>query len=215
LTFICSWTKKQKLATARHEFACGVVNGKVYVVGGKTGKNGEDLSSMEVYDLENDNWTPSVPLKKPRYGSFAAGVDGKLYVLGGRSSFTLGSARFMDVFDPENVTWKEVKNGAAMVLTHAVVNKKIFCIEWKDDRSLRSYDTAMNQWTKVSLPLPCKARAGFSMSTYGGRLQFFPTTVNPYYQTMVYDPEAPKGAEWQTTPIKARGAVLSCATMTA
>ncbi|CAM6128849.1 unnamed protein product [Calypogeia fissa] len=209
-----NWTKVASMKAARYEFACGVLDGKVYVVGGH-GHDGEALASMEVYDLEEDEWKTSIPLKKPRWGCFSAGVEGKLYVFGGRSSFTLGSARFMDVFDPKTGSWSEVKNGCAMVLTHAVNNGKIYTIEWKDERSLRCYDTAKNMWTKVTLPIPCKSRAGFCLGTYGSKLQFFPTEAKPCYETIVYDPEAPKGSEWQTTTIKARGAVMSCATMTA
>lgn len=208
------WKKGASMKTARYEFACGVLGGKVYVVGGH-GTGGEALASMEVYDPDKDEWTCSSPLRKPRWGCFAAGVEGKLYVLGGRSSFTLGSARFMDVFDPKTGNWHEVKNGCAMVLTHAVVSGKIFCMEWKDERSLRCYNTADDTWTKIILPLPRKSLAGFCFGTYDGKIQFFPTTVKPTYQTIVYDPEASKGLEWQTTPIKARGACLSCATMTA
>ncbi|KAG6544154.1 hypothetical protein Mapa_014354 [Marchantia paleacea] len=207
------WVKGASLNTPRSHFGCGVLDGKLYVVGG-SGFDDERLASMEVYDPERDEWTMSTPLRKSRWSCFAAGVGGKLYVLGGRSSFTLGNCRSIDVYDPKIGKWTEFKNGCQMVLTHAVINDKIYCLEWKDERSLKVYNTADNTWTRILLPLPSNMRTSFCLGTLGGKLWLFPNTKITS-ETLVYNPEAARGSEWQTSPIKASGPCLGCAALTA
>ncbi|BBN16655.1 hypothetical protein MPTK1_7g08240 [Marchantia polymorpha subsp. ruderalis] len=207
------WVKGASLNTPRSQFGCGVVDGKLYVVGG-SGADDERLSSMEVYDPERDEWTRSANLRKSRWSCFAAGVGGKLYVMGGRSSFTLGNCRSIDVFDPKTGNWTELKNGCQMVLTHAVINDKIYCLEWKDERSLKVYNTADNTWTRILLPLPSNMRTSFCLGTVGGKLWLFPNSKITS-ETLVYNPEAARGSEWQTSPLKASGPCFGCAALTA
>ncbi|KAF0933890.1 hypothetical protein E2562_020023, partial [Oryza meyeriana var. granulata] len=146
------WVELSKMNVARCDFACAEVNGMIYVAGG-FGPNGDSLSSVEVYDPEQNKWTLIESLRRPRWGCFACSFEGKLYVMGGRSSFTIGNSRFVDVYNPNNHTWGEVKNGCVMVTANAVLDKKLFCIEWKNQRSLAVFNPADNSWQKVPVPL--------------------------------------------------------------
>ena len=56
----------------------GVINGKLYVVGGSTNK-------LDIYDPATNLWSSGAPLPTPRSGAGAAVVGGKLYVIGGFS----------------------------------------------------------------------------------------------------------------------------------
>lgn len=199
---------------ARYDFACTEVNGLVYVVGGY-GIEGENLSSAEVYDPDSDKWTLIESLRRPRWGCFACSFEGKLYVMGGRSSFTIGHSRFVDIYNPEQHTWCEMKNGCVMVTAHAVLGKKLFCMEWKNQRKLAIYDSENNSWRMVPVPLTGSSSIGFRFGILEGKLLLFSLKEDAEYRTLLYDPNAAAGSEWQTSEIKPAGLCLCSVTIKA
>ncbi|GMI99779.1 hypothetical protein like AT1G67480 [Hibiscus trionum] len=210
-----SWSKLADLNVARAEFACAEVNGMVYVVGGY-GIEGERLSTVEVYDPDTDKWTLIESLRRPRWDCFACGLNGKLYVMGGRSSFTIGHSRSVDVYDPRNRHWCEMKNsGCLMVTNHAVVGKKIFCIEWKNQRELAIFDPENGSWKRVWVPLTGSTNIGLRFGNMGGKLLLFSVEGDRDYQTLLYDPNATPGSEWQTSNIKPSGLCICSVTIKA
>eukprot|EP01018_Ginkgo_biloba_P035253 Gb_18786 [translate_table: standard] len=208
------WSVLAKMKVARYEFACAVVNGLVYAVGGH-GVGGENLSSVEVFDPQENSWTLIESLRCPRWGCFACGLEGKLYVMGGRSSFTLGNSRCIDVYNPENHNWNDMKNGCVMVVAHAVLDKKLYCMEWKNERKLAVYNESDNSWKKVPIPLTGSVNIGFCFGILNGKLLLFSTKMEPFYKPLAYDPNAVPGSEWQTTDIRPLGACICSATIIA
>lgn len=84
------WTKGTPAPTARNSAAATVIDGLIYVVGGR--KNviqddgtqlQENLSTLEVYDPKTDLWKTLKPMPEALGGNAAATVDGMLYVFGG------------------------------------------------------------------------------------------------------------------------------------
>ncbi|KAF9603018.1 hypothetical protein IFM89_033645 [Coptis chinensis] len=209
-----SWSTLATMNVARYDFACAEVNGMVYAVGGY-GSNGESLSSAEVYDPENNEWTLIESLRRPRWGCFACGIEGKLYVMGGRSSFTIGNSRFVDIYNPECHSWCEMKNGCVMVTAHAVMGNKLFCMEWKNQRKLAIYNPDDNSWKMVPVPVAGSSRVGFCFGILDKKLLLFSLEEEPGYQTLLYDPDAAPGSEWQTSAIKQSGLCLCCVTIKA
>ncbi|KAE8716154.1 F-box/kelch-repeat protein [Hibiscus syriacus] len=210
--FLNRWSKLADLNVARADFACAEVNGMVYVVGGY-GIEGKSLSTVEVYDPETGKWTVIESLRRPRWGCFACGLNGKLYVFGGRSSFTIGNSRFVDVYDPMRGRWCEMKNGGCvMVTTHAVVEKKLFCIEWENQRKVAIFDPDNGSWKRVWVPSTGSTSVGFRLGNEGGKLLLFTAEGD---QTLVYDPNATPGSEWRTSNIKPSGLCLCSVTIKA
>lgn len=199
---------------ARYDFACAEVNGVVYAVGGY-GVDGVSLSSAEVYDPETNIWTLIESLRRPRWGCFAYGIEGKLYVMGGRSSFTIGNSRFVDVYNPKDRTWCEVKNGCVMVTAHAVLGKQLFCMEWKNQRKLAIFNPNDNSWKMIPVPLTGSSRVGFRFGILDDKLLLFSVEKEPGYCTLLYDPNAATGSEWQTSSIKPSGLCLCSVTIKA
>ncbi|XP_010905202.1 F-box/kelch-repeat protein At1g67480 [Elaeis guineensis] len=208
------WSMLAKMNVARYDFACAEVNGVIYAVGGY-GSNGESLSSAEMYDPDKNKWTLIESLRCPRWGCFACSFEGKLYVMGGRSSFTIGNSRFVDVYSPEQHTWCEMKNGCVMVTAHAVLDKKLFCMEWKNQRKLAIFNPVDNSWHKVPVPLTGSSAIGFRFGILDGKLLLFSLEEDPGYQTLLYDPDAPVGSEWQTSSLKPSGLCLCSVTIKA
>ncbi|KAJ9709831.1 hypothetical protein PVL29_001347 [Vitis rotundifolia] len=209
-----SWSKLANMNVARNDFACAEVNGMVYAVGGY-GADGDSLSSAEMYDADADKWILIESLRRPRYGCFACGFEGKLYVMGGRSSFTIGNSRFVDVYNPERHTWCEMKNGRVMVTAHAVLGKKLFCMEWKNQRKLAIFNPEDNSWKMVPVPLTGSSSIGFRFGILEGKLLLFSLEEDPGYRTLLYDPDAAPGSEWQTSEIKPSGSCLCSVTIKA
>lgn len=209
------WSVLAKMKFGRYDFACSEVNGMIYAVGGY-GSDGNGLSVAEVYDPDKNEWTLIDDLRRPRYGCFACSFGGKLYVMGGRSSFTIGNSRFVDVYSPDGRSWCEMKNrGCVMVTAHAVVGKKLFCMEWLNGRELAIFDPADNSWRKVSVPLAGSSAIRIRFGVLGDKLLLFSLDMDPTYRTLIYDPTAPSGSEWRTSAIKPSGTCLGTVTIEA
>lgn len=197
---------------ARYDFACAEVNGMVYAVGGY-GTDGESLSCAEVYDPDTNKWTAIESLRRPRWGCFAFGYEGKLYVMGGRSSFTIGNSRFVDVYNTEKHSWCEMKNGCVMVTAHAVLGNKLFCIEWKNQRKLAIFDSEDNSWKMVPVPVTGSSSIRFQFGILYGKLLLFSLQEGPGSNTLLYDPNAAPGSDWQTSNIKLSGLCVCSVTI--
>ncbi|XP_065873696.1 F-box/kelch-repeat protein At1g67480 isoform X3 [Euphorbia lathyris] len=209
-----SWSKLLDMNVARYDFACAEVNGKVYAVGGY-GVDGNSLSSVEMYDPDTEKWTLIESLRRPRWGCFACSFEGKLYVMGGRSSFSIGNSKCVDVYNPEMHTWCQMKNGCVMVTAHAVLGKKLFCMEWKNQRKLTIFDPEDNSWKMVPIPVKGSSSIGFQFGILDGKLLLFSLEKESGYLTLLYDPNASPGSEWRTSEIKPSGLCLCSVTIEA
>ncbi|KAI4382524.1 hypothetical protein MLD38_008477 [Melastoma candidum] len=207
-----SWSKLASMNVARYDFACAEVNGLVYVAGGY-GVDGSSLSSVEVYNPDINKWTLIESLRRPRWGCFACGFEGKLYVMGGRSNFTIGNSKYVDVYDPERHSWCEMKNGCVMVTAHALLEKKLFCMEWKNQRKLTIFNPEDNSWKMVPVPLTGSSSIGFQFGILDGKLLLFSMQEDPGYRTLIYDPLATPGSEWKTSEIKPPGLCVCSVTI--
>lgn len=206
------WGALAKMNVARRDFACAEVNGVIYVAGG-FGSHGNSLSSVEAYDPQQNKWTLIESLRRPRWGCFACGLNSKLYIMGGRSSFTIGNSRFVDVFDPDRHAWDEIKKGCVMVTSHAVLDKRLFCIEWKNQRSLAIFDPSDNSWQEISVPLTGSSSTRFCLGVLNKKLLLFSQEEEPGYQTLMYDPTALTGSAWHASKLKPSGLCLCSVTI--
>ena len=197
---------------ARRDFACAEVNGVIYVAGG-FGPAGDSLTSVEAYNPQLNRWTLIESLRRPRWGCFACSFDGKLYIMGGRSSFTIGNSRSVDVYDPSRHAWDEIKKGCVMVTSHAVLDKRLFCIEWKNQRSLAAFNPADKSWQRIPVPLTGSSSTRFCLGVLGGKVLLLSMEQEPRYQTLIYDPAAPKGSEWGTSKLKPLGLCMCSLTI--
>ena len=75
-----TWTTCSPMPTARGLAAVGVVDGKIYIVGGQ---DSESLGDNQVYDPAADDWDIAAPLAVSRGGIAGGVVDNHLYLAGG------------------------------------------------------------------------------------------------------------------------------------
>jgi N-acetylneuraminic acid mutarotase len=106
------WETRQPMSVPRNHAFSGVVNGKIYVIGGRTG-HGFILSAtntdvVEAYDPVSNMWSmPKERMPSARSGG-ASGTDGRLiYVAGGEVTTTelVGAFRALEAYDPATNSW--------------------------------------------------------------------------------------------------------------
>jgi N-acetylneuraminic acid mutarotase len=106
------WESRRPMSVPRNHAFSGVVNGKIYVIGGRTG-HGFILSAtntdvVEEYNPVNDSWSvPKERMPTARSGG-ASGSDGRrIYVAGGEvtTKDLVGAFRSVEAFDPLTNSW--------------------------------------------------------------------------------------------------------------
>lgn len=101
-----TWTYGASMPTRRQHVDCGVVNGKIYVIGGLlswdafTGIN-------EAYDPATNTWETKAPMPTPRHNPAITVYEDKIYVFGGSGSTTdiWAFQNTVEVYDPATDTW--------------------------------------------------------------------------------------------------------------
>ena len=107
-----TWESRNPMSVPRNHAFSGVVNGKIYVIGGRTG-HGFILSAtntdvVEAYDPAANTWSmPKERMPTARSGG-ASGTDGRrIYVAGGEvtTSELVGAFRAVEAYDPATNSW--------------------------------------------------------------------------------------------------------------
>lgn len=100
-----AWSLRAPAPTARGGIGAGVVNGRIYVVGGEGAPRGQFPTGVfpmtESYDPATDRWATHARMRTPRHGMGAAGIGGKLYVPAGATMQGGGTqVMVMEIFVP-------------------------------------------------------------------------------------------------------------------
>jgi N-acetylneuraminic acid mutarotase len=188
-----SWATRTSMpGPARNQFAGGVVNAKIYVVGGVT-LGGAALSTVQEYDPATDTWTAKAGMPTPRWGLGVAVVNNELYAIGGTNGFTF--TPIIEKYSPVSDTWATIA-GSEMPTPRqdfavAVLDGKIFTMGGYISHfvTVEAYDPATNTWSfKASLPT---GKYYLGAASVGGRIFVFggsPDGTNTLAENHVYDP---------------------------
>ena len=153
-----TWETRAPMPVSRQELASGVLNGKLYVIGGYDAVRAS-TATVQVYNPSTDTWALAHPLPYGVNHNAAAVAGGKLY------SFGAGGGVF--VYNPNNNSWVArasshyVHSRTAAV---GVINDKIYVAGGMDtpsQRELEVYDPVANRWTvKAPMHVPRNHTAG-------------------------------------------------------
>ncbi|MEC3589315.1 kelch repeat-containing protein [Bacillus mojavensis] len=72
------WKERADLPEPRVGASSGVVDGKIYVIGGGTVKSGTYGNQTFVYDPKTNEWTKKADMPTERGGAATVTVDGKI-----------------------------------------------------------------------------------------------------------------------------------------
>lgn len=171
------WALRSPMPTGRSAGGAAVINGKVYVAGGRVPR-GKDFA---VYDVAADRWEtlPDLPTGRNHLGVGA--VDGKVYVAGGRfgSGFNSERTAVLEIFDPATGVWTEgpplpgPRGGVASV----VANGCLFVIggegNYQDVRGLsvenEAFDPRTGTWHSLP-PMPTPTHGLVGAAFVSGRI---------------------------------------------
>lgn len=119
-----TYRERAAAPTARNHALSGVIDGKLYVTGGRgpghEGNDASNLTATEVYDPVADRWEPRAELPTPRSGGAAAVLGGKLYVLGGGLPGNQVHA-VVERYDPATDRWERLGDMPAAMTGHRAV----------------------------------------------------------------------------------------------
>jgi N-acetylneuraminic acid mutarotase len=106
------WQSRRPMAVPRNHAFGGAVNGKIYVIGGRTGQgfilSATNTDVVEEYSPVSDTWSaPKERMPTARSGG-AWGTDGRrIYVAGGEVTTTelVGAFRAIEAYEPATNSW--------------------------------------------------------------------------------------------------------------
>jgi len=106
------WESRRPMSVARNHAYAAAVNGKIYVIGGRTGHafilSATNTDVVEEYSPVSDMWSaPKERMPTPRSGG-AWGTDGRrIYVAGGEvtTKELVGAFRAVEAYDPATNSW--------------------------------------------------------------------------------------------------------------
>jgi len=107
-----TWRTRAPMPTPRNHTAAGVVDGKIYVIGGRIGAAfiaaSSDLANVEAYDPATDTWgRPLAKMPTARSGLDVGVYKGRIYVAGGENQdfFQHTAYHAFEAYDPATNTW--------------------------------------------------------------------------------------------------------------
>jgi N-acetylneuraminic acid mutarotase len=99
-----TWTERAPMPTWRSAAAGAVIEGKIYVAGGRP-PHGHDFA---VYDPNSDQWTtlPNMPTARNHF--VAAAIGGEFYAVGGRfgAGFASEVTDVVEIYNPQTNEWR-------------------------------------------------------------------------------------------------------------
>lgn len=100
------WRSIASLATRRSSVGVGVLGGLIYAVGGYDGNSRQCLSSVEVYNPEQDIWSPVSDMFARRSGAGVGVLHGLLYSVGGHDGPVVRKS--VESYNPDTNRWSPV-----------------------------------------------------------------------------------------------------------
>lgn len=216
------WINGSPMPTPRTEISATILDGKIYVVGGKT-KN-EQTNIVEVYDPKLDKWSTDVsPLPIALDHSASDTYNGKIYLVGGfiEDGGSRHAINSLFIYDPVINKWKE---GQPMLtsragLTAKFINGTLYAIGGSTGDNAgqvnlnEAYDPKSNTWT-LREPMPTARHHITSqfidtkLYVIGGRETGIPSSLDV---NEIYDP---KKDQWTTgEPMPTKRSSIASATI--
>lgn len=100
------WTTLTSKPIPVADVNAAVINGRIYVPGGRTGSDPSQLTDqLEIYDPAKETWNRGAPLPFPLSGYSAIAFEGHLYIFGGWDGNNYRSDVLM--YDPTLDSWQD------------------------------------------------------------------------------------------------------------
>ena len=172
-----SWTTKTRMGLTKTGFGVGVVDGKIYVIGGHPygGESHEvTIDDNSEYDPATDRWASKSSMPGPLAWFGTAVYQNEIYVIGG-AWFLMGTeVSDVRVYNPATDTWT---SRASMPTARAtaqanIVDGKIYVIGGEKNGEVINvnevYDPVTDTWaTRTPIPTPV---SGYASAVVDGKI---------------------------------------------
>ena len=220
-----TWTRGPSVSIPRGWFGAAFVNGKIYLVGGKTiqasemrKRTGVDFhflsrDTLEVFDADLATWSLGEPMPGgPRAGVGVTACSGTIWVIGGN---TMGpeQQRLLDrveIYDPVHREWAPGPSLPRPLQGPGVANigGRIFVIGGMCDSGFSDevllLDPDCSRWQRLAPMLTARESMGIAVVseriyTFGGRNGAYLDTTEVYdsvHDSWIADSPMPVGKAW-------------------
>jgi len=188
------WTTKASMLTGRYKHTSNVVNGKIYVIGGRDANNNQ-LSLVEEYDPTTDIWSTKTPMPTGRSGHTSSVYNGKIYIFGGYDVQSSSEITWIEVYEPATDTWSTMTSfmqQGRSILTSKMVNGKIYVFAGYVNNEFTlvvdEYSPDTDTWLPKSTPTPdLFPRSQLTSSVIDGKIYIIGGDFG-HLKVDVYDP---------------------------
>lgn len=170
-----TWSAATPMPTARMGLVAAVMNGRIYVIGGRTdGYSTSAVGTVEVFDPGTQLWTTGNPMPTPRYFAAAAVTGGEILISGG--NFETNVLRTLEAYNPLTNQWRNrtAMPTARAQLAMAEANGHLYAVggyaglisQWVG--TVEEYNPLADTWAvRASMPT---ARAHLALAQIDGKL---------------------------------------------
>lgn len=207
-----TWQTAAPAPAKRTEVAAAAVGGKIYVVGGFSEPNLQNMlkfaisSDVEVYDPVSDSWSITTPLPEGRHHAGIASYNGLLYVIGGFTKSFLSVWHAVPTvyqYDSATTKWRELAPmpTARGALGVTVYQNRIYAIGGYDGKhnsaAVEIFDPETNTWSSAA-PMPT-SRDHLAVATVGSRIYAIGgrPDLNYHHNMNIVEEYNPQTNQWQ------------------
>ena len=128
------WAKRAKMPTRRDGFGVGVVNNRIYAIGGsgwpQFGNGGPFLTTLEEYTPKINRWQKRGDMPNLRISFSTVSLDGVVYLIGG-FVWQDGDPKYLatvDAYNPETEKWSNIPSISTPFAPHgaAAIDGKVY-----------------------------------------------------------------------------------------
>jgi N-acetylneuraminic acid mutarotase len=214
------WETKKSMPTIRSQFETGVINGKIYLVGGRTESPSTTVALNEAYDPKTDSWTTKAPAPYPISSHSIVVIGNELYLLGGINEFNDPMWMAVNqIYNANTNTWNlgapiptATWRSAAGATSGTLVPQRIYLVGGQQPRGdqatnvVQIYDVAMKSWSHgVSMPTPridmALAVVDDRLYVIGGSNHYILPGETGSSENMMYTPVGYPGSIDGTSPV--------------
>ena len=176
-----TWSRKQDIPTPRRQFGTGVVDGKIYAIGGENlFEEPQRLDLVEVYNPVSDTWAKREDMPTRRDDVKAAVVRDTIYVLGGAGWPRVGWGPVLatlEAYHPKTNRWQKKSDMPHLIIgfSTVVVDDKIYLIGGHGGvgfeeylKRVAVYDPETERWDE-SAPMPA-GNSPFGAEAVNGKI---------------------------------------------
>jgi N-acetylneuraminic acid mutarotase len=189
-----TWASRAPLPVGLYEpNGAGVINGKIYVSGGRMTGDKNFSSSLYVYNPATNTWTKKHSMPEVSWGGITGVINGKLYVLTCEAAEDCSQVSKLVLYryNPSTDQWTFL-SVTPIVLGRpmgGVIGGKLYAVGGPNG-ALLVYDPVANSWTQKA-SLTGGGRLSGAGVAYHGQLYIiggFDASGTTSHKTSVYDP---------------------------